>query len=898
MQSSPIFFDTLKTEYGSYRFINLKTLAGGALDRLPFSMRILLEMAARHGAQGDQAALDAVPALIDWTAQTGSERAAIPVFPARVLLQDFTGVPVVVDLAAMRSALARMGGDPSQISPVIPVDLVVDHSLQVDFTHRPDALEKNVAKEFERNMERYQLLHWAQKAFDNFRVVPPSMGIIHQINLEYLASVVATSKDAEQPIAYPDSVFGTDSHTTMINGLGVLGWGVGGIEAVSAMLGKAVDIVMPDVIGFRLVGELQEGVSPMDVTLTIVEMLRKEGVVGKFIEFYGAGLPALSLPDRAMIANMTPENGGTMTFFPIDDVTLSYMRLSGRSAEQIALVEAYSRANGLFRDADTPEPEFTKKLELDLSKVEASLAGPTRPHDRVLMRKLKESFQHSLGAPKTERGFAVAAENRDTSAVVNLDGEPVEMKHGDVVIAAITSCTNTSNPTVLLGAGLLAKKAVERGLRVKPTVKTSLTPGSRVVTAYLKAAALIEPLSALGFDVVGYGCASCIGNSGPLKPEVVKAIEENGLVAASVSSANRNFEGRIHPNSRANYLASPPLVIAYALAGTVNIDLSSEALGTDQNGQPVYLRDLMPNSDEINALMSSVNAELFAENYADVFSGDANWQAIDSGSSALFPWNSESTYIQEPPFFDALQQKRPAAQQAVMDARVLALFGDSITTDHISPAGSIPAGGDAGQYLLSRGVERKDFNSFGSRRGNDRVMHRGTFGNIRIKNLMLHGEEGPLTLHQPDGAKLSIYQAAQQYAQEGVPLVVLAGKEYGSGSSRDWAAKGPMLLGVKAVIAESFERIHRSNLVGMGVLPLQFTDGMSWQKLGLTGNERLSLRGLDHLTPKQTIDVEVTHADGSVTCFEAVARIDTEAEIGYFHSGGILHDALYELLEG
>ena len=888
---------TLSVGPKTYTFYSLKKLEAAGLtqlDKLPFSLRIMLEAALRGCNNVDILEQD-VRNLAAWQPRT-EKRGAMPFKPARVLLQDFTGVPTIVDLAAMRDAVAALGGDPKKINPQVPVDLVIDHSVQVDFFASADALQRNAEIEFMRNRERYEFLHWGQQAFDNFRVVPPATGIVHQVNLEFLAQVVMTRQVGEDVLAFPDTLVGTDSHSTMINGLGVVGWGVGGIEAEAAMLGRAIDMLTPDVLGFKLHGKLREGVTPTDLTLTITQMLRKKGAVDKFIEFYGAGLDSLSLADRAMIANMTPENGGTITFFPVDAETLRYLRASARTEEQIALVEAYCKEQNLFRDANTPEPQFTDTLELDLDSVEPSLAGPKRPQDRVSLENMRAEFHKALQAPKTERGFALPAERMSDTVTFGSNGSRTEMGHGALVIAAITSCTNTSNPSVMLGAGLLAKKAVERGLKVKPYVKTSLAPGSRVVTEYLEKAQLMEPLAELGFNLVGYGCTTCIGNSGPLAGEVVKAITSGDLVTAAVLSGNRNFEGRIHPYALANYLASPPLVVAYALAGTVDIDLSTEPIGIGKDNEPVYLKDIWPTQQEVReAVENNVTPEMFAERYSNVFTGNDTWNAIQAGSSELFDWKADSTYIHKPPFFDGLTMQLTPSED-VLGARVLVSLGDSVTTDHISPAGSIPADSPAGKYLLDNGVTVPNFNSYGSRRGNDLVLTRGTFANIRLKNLMLDGVEGGYTLHLPDGEQMSIYDAAQQYKADGTPLIVLAGKEYGSGSSRDWAAKGPLLLGVKAVIAESFERIHRSNLVGMGVLPLQFLPGESRESLGLTGRESFSLTGIAAMAgPAAEIQVMALGEDGKETAFSVKSRLDTPLDLEVYKQGGILQAVLREL---
>ncbi len=885
---------TLTTAQGEvviYRLEALEKRGLTQLDKLPFSIRVLLESVLRL-VNGVEITEEDVVNLAGWTPRS-EHRPTLPYRPARVVMQDFTGVPAVVDLAAMRSAMARLGGDPKRVNPLIPVDLVIDHSVQVDFFATPDALQRNAEMEFQRNRERYEFLHWGQKAFDNFRVVPPATGIIHQVNLEYLAKVVMTREEDGATVAFPDTLVGTDSHTTMINGLGVLGWGVGGIEAEAAILGQPIYMLTPDVVGFKLYGELQPGVTATDLVLTVVQMLREKGVVGKFVEFYGPGLAALSLPDRATIANMAPEYGATMGFFPVDEETLRYLRLTGRPAELIDLVERYTKEQGLFRTADTPDPEYTDTLTLDLGTVEPSVAGPKRPQDRIRLWDLKPAFRKALTNEKGLHGFGLQGEDLKRKAVVSRNGTQAEITHGAVVIAAITSCTNTSNPSVLIGAGLLAKKAVEKGLTAKPYVKTSLAPGSRVVTEYLRQSGLLEPLAALGFHVVGYGCTTCIGNSGPLPPEVAKAITEGNLVVAAVSSGNRNFEGRVHPLVKAHYLMSPPLVVAYAIAGTVDIDLEHEPLGYDRDGKPVFLKDIWPTPEEIQQLIAEyVKPELFKEKYADVFTGNELWNKIPSPEGDLYRWNPESTYIQEPPFFVDLTLDVPPITE-IHGARALAVLGDSVTTDHISPAGAIPPDSPAGRYLIAKGVQPKDFNSFGSRRGNHEVMMRGTFGNIRLRNRLVPGVEGGYTIHLPDGEQMSIYDAAMKYKEEGVPLVVLAGKEYGTGSSRDWAAKGTALLGVRAVIAESFERIHRSNLVGMGVLPLQFKPGDSVDSLGLTGREVFHIEGLSNdIQPLSEVTVRAVREDGSVLTFPVIVRLDTMMEIVYYRNGGILHTVL------
>ncbi|MCG6926532.1 MAG: aconitate hydratase AcnA [Acidobacteria bacterium] len=888
---------TFDTGHGSVTLYRLSALdeAGVApgLDRLPFSIKVLLESVLRN-VDGELVTADDVRNVAAWSARD-PRAGEMPFTPARVILQDFTGVPAVVDLASLRAAVARLGQDPRKINPLVPVDLVVDHSVQVDVFGTPEAARKNAEIEFERNRERYEFLRWGEKAFDGFRVVPPATGIIHQINLEYLAKGVLVRNEKDGPVALPDTLVGTDSHTTMINGLGVLGWGVGGIEAEAGMLGQPLYMVTPQVVGFRLVGRLREGTTATDLVLTIVQMLRKKGVVEKFVEYYGPGLAEMTLADRATIANMAPEYGATCGFFPVDDATLAYLRRTGRTTGEVDLVERYTKEQGLFRTAQTPDPEFTDTLELDLSTVEPSLAGPKRPHDRVALSQMKESFRASLTAPVRERGFGLTVEEAGQSRPLELRGEKVELKHGSVVIAAITSCTNTSNPSVMLGAGLLARKARARGLRVPPYVKTSLAPGSKVVTEYLRKADLLPDLEALGFDVVGYGCTTCIGNSGPLRPEVAGAITDGQLVASAVLSGNRNFEGRVSPHVKANYLASPPLVVAYALAGTTDIDLSTEPLGTAADGSPVTLADVWPSQAEIDELEAAIDAEMFASSYANVFDGNPTWNAIPVAEGDLFQFREESTYIQEPSFFQGLTLDPPPISD-IEGARVLAVLGDSVTTDHISPAGDIPLDSPAGRYLVSKGLEKKDFNSYGSRRGNDRVMVRGTFANIRLKNQMVPGIEGGVTVHVPTGERMAIFDAAERYRAEGTPLVVVAGKEYGTGSSRDWAAKGTLLLGVRAVIAESFERIHRANLVGMGVLPLQFKPGESTRSLGITGQETFAVSGLGELAPRQEVAVTVRRPDGSETQTTAIVRLDTPVEINYYANGGILQTVLRKML--
>ncbi len=884
-------------EYGFYRLDALEKAGLTTLSRLPFSIRIVLEAALRQ-CNDNEITQDDVKNIAAWQPQ--GTRPGIPFLPARVVMQDFTGVPAVVDLAAMRSAVARLGGDPKKINPLVPVDLVIDHSIQVDFFASQDALQRNTEIEFQRNRERYEFLKWGQKAFSNFRVVPPMTGIVHQVNLEYLAEVTCVrnlpvsgaSPETFESVLFPDSLVGTDSHTTMINGLGVVGWGVGGIEAEAVMLGQPMDMLLPDVIGFKLFGKLKDGVTATDLVLTVTQMLRKKGVVDKFVEFYGPGLESMALPDRATIANMAPEYGATMGFFPVDAETLRYMQLSGRPAEVIARTEAYFRAQGLFREINSPDPEFTDTLELDLGTVVPSLAGPKRPQDRVALSDMKDTFQKALSAPVKERGYELSGEALKREAVFGTE----TMKHGAVVIAAITSCTNTSNPSVMVAAGLVAKKAAEKGLSVKPYVKTSLAPGSRVVTEYLKAANLLEPLAQMGFNVVGYGCTTCIGNSGPLPGEVAKAVTGADLVAAAVISGNRNFEGRVHPLVKANFLASPPLVVAYALAGTVDIDLDNEPIGLGSAG-PVYLRDIWPSSQEVaDVVTASLYTSMFEERYAAVFEGTDMWQDVKVSEGELFAWSEDSTYIHHPPYF----QKLTLATSPVQDiraARVLGLFGDSITTDHISPAGNIASDSPAGKYLQECGVAPKDFNSYGARRGNDLVMARGTFANIRLKNVMVAPKEGNWTKLQPEGEIMPIFDAAMKYKDSGTPSLVLAGKEYGTGSSRDWAAKGPMLQGVKAVIAESFERIHRSNLVGMGILPLRFLEGQNAETLGLDGSETFDILGLsDTMAPQSLVTVRATHA-GQIIEFQAKILLNTSVEVNYYRNGGILHTVLRHLVK-
>ncbi len=888
----------LKTPGGDVTYYRLNALTEqgiGHLDRLPFSIKILLENALRNLDQFEVTE-DDVRHLASWNAQS-PQAVEVPFKPVRVVLQDFTGVPIVVDLAAMRSAMARLGGDPGRINPIIPVDLVIDHSVQVDRFASTDAILVNARVEFSRNQERYEFLHWGQNAFDNFRVVPPATGIIHQVNLEYLAKAVWTTDEDGQRVAMPDSLVGTDSHTTMINGLGVLGWGVGGIEASAAMLGQPIDMLMPQVVGLKLRGKLREGTTATDLVLTVTQMLRKKGVVDKFVEFYGHGLSNLSLADRATIANMAPEYGATMGFFPVDAETLRYMRMTNRSEDLVALVEAYTKAQGLFRTDDTPDPEYTDTLELDLATVEPSLAGPKRPQDRVLLKDMKSTFEQALQTPVRDRGFGLPETAAGRTALVADNGNSAKVGHGVVVIAAITSCTNTSNPAVMVGAGLVAKKAVERGLDVQPYVKTSLAPGSRVVTDYLDRAGLTPYLQALGFHTVGYGCTTCIGNSGPLPQRVAEVVTENELVAAAVISGNRNFEGRVNPLVKANYLASPPMVVAYALAGSVDIDLSTEPVGHDRDGLPVYLRDIWPTQQEVaETVASALSPDLFAQQYGNVFTGNPAWNAITGSEGQVFAWDDASTYVQEPPYFIGFDTI-PTAPGDIHGARVLAQFGDSITTDHISPAGDIALNSPAGLFLQSRGIEKRDFNSYGSRRGNHEVMIRGTFANIRLRNLLVPGTEGGVTRYWPADEVTTIYDAAMRYQEAGTPLVILAGAEYGTGSSRDWAAKGTNLLGVKAVIAKSFERIHRSNLVMMGVLPLVYKDLENADLLGLTGQETFDISGISAgLSPKQEVQVTATHPDGTVKTFTAIARIDTPVEVEYFKHGGILPYVLRKFL--
>ncbi len=882
---------TLAVNGRDYDYFSLAALeeAGlGEVSRLPYSLKVLLENLLRH-EDGRTVSVDDVKALAGWAGDRSGGR-EIAYRPARVLMQDFTGVPAVVDLAAMRDAVAAMGGDPTCINPLSPVDLVIDHSVAVDNFGSPKAFADNVAIEMKRNAERYQFLRWGQGAFDNFRVVPPGTGICHQVNLEYLSQTVWTSEADGKTIAYPDTLVGTDSHTTMVNGLAVLGWGVGGIEAEAAMLGQPISMLVPEVVGFRLSGGLSEGATATDMVLRVVEMLRGKGVVGKFVEFFGPGLDELSLADQATIANMAPEYGATCGFFPIDRETINYLAFTGRNADRVALVEAYAKAQGMWRDADSPEPHFSDTLELDISSVEPSISGPKRPQDRIALSAAATAFEKVLGDD-----FKKTAE--DMTAV---EGRNFELRHGDVVVAAITSCTNTSNPSVMLAAGLVAKKAAALGLQAKPWVKTSLAPGSQVVTDYLDKAGLTEHLDALGFNLVGYGCTTCIGNSGPLAPEISSAVAEGDLVACSVLSGNRNFEGRISPDVKANYLASPPLVVAYAIAGSLTRDITSEPLAKDGDGKPVYLKDIWPTNAEVaEALAAAVTPESFKSRYADVFAGTKAWQGIKTATGLTYGWEAGSTYVRHPPYFEGMTPTAGGSSGDVSGARLLALLGDSVTTDHISPAGAIKREGPAGDYLNEHQVAAADFNSFGSRRGNHEVMMRGTFANIRLRNLMAPGTEGGVTRHMPSGEEMSIYDAAMKYMAEGTPLVVVGGKEYGTGSSRDWAAKGTVLLGVKAVITESFERIHRSNLVGMGVLPLCFAEGVSRTSLGLTGEETVDLAGLAvGITPGMTVTATFTAPDGSAQTCDLLCRIDTEDEVAYFNNGGILQYVLRNLVAG
>jgi aconitate hydratase len=881
---------TLEADGVAYDYFSLSEAARrlGPIDRLPCAMKVLLENLLRF-EDGRTVTVTDLEAVARWIETRTSEH-EIAFRPARVLMQDFTGVPAVVDLAAMRDAMLALGGDPRKINPLVPVDLVIDHSVQVDVFASRDAFEKNVELEYERNRERYAFLRWGSQAFDNFRVVPPGTGICHQVNLEYLAQVVWTAREGNRAIAYPDTLVGTDSHTTMINGLAVLGWGVGGIEAEAAMLGQPVSMLIPEVVGVRLIGQLPEGSTATDLVLTVTQMLRRKGVVGKFVEFFGPGLDHLPLADRATIANMAPEYGATCGFFPIDEVTLDYLRLTGRDPARIALVERYAKEQGLWRSPDSPDPVFTDVLELDLRTVEPSLAGPKRPQDRVSLKAARKSFEDAL--PNLLAGA-------DPEAEVPVEGTDYRLRHGDVVIAAITSCTNTSNPGVLVAAGLVAKKAHEKGLCRKPWVKTSFAPGSKVVTDYLVKAGLQEHLDAIGFGLVGYGCTTCIGNSGPLPEPIAEAINWGKLVVTAVLSGNRNFEGRVHPQVKANYLASPPLVVAYALAGSMRRDLASEPLGLGRDGSPVYLADVWPSPREVaDVVRIAVTADLFRKSYAEVFAGDERWAAIGGGEAGLsYRWDDRSTYVRRPPYFEGMSREPRAALEDIRGARILAILGDSITTDHISPAGNIPRDSPAALYLQSYQVQPKDFNQYGARRGNHEVMMRGTFANIRIKNEMLGGKEGGRTILYPDGVEMWIFDAAMCYKERGIPVVVVGGQEYGAGSSRDWAAKGPALLGVRAVIAESFERIHRSNLVGMGVLPLEFTDGQSRKTLGLDGSELVDILGLaGGLQPRMTLEGVIHRKDGSTEHIRLRCRVDTADEVEYIRHGGILHYVLRMLL--
>jgi aconitate hydratase len=876
---------TLQVDGKTYEIFQLSALEKkgvGHAAKLPFSLRVLLENLLRQEDDRFVHAKD-IEALAGWNPNAATQQ-EISFMPARVLLQDFTGVPAVVDLAAMREAIIKLGGDPKKVNPLLPAELVIDHSVQVDQSGTETAFAFNAELEFHRNIERYAFLRWGQTAFDTLKVVPPDTGICHQVNLEYLARVVFDTTVDGKTFAFPDSLVGTDSHTTMINGLGVFGWGVGGIEAEAAMLGQPLSMLIPEVVGFKLHGRLPEGATATDLVLVVTEMLRKKGVVGKFVEFYGTGLSSLSLPDRATIANMAPEYGATMGFFPVDAETLAYLRFTGRDAARVRLVEEYTKAQGIFRTDATPDPIYTDKLELDLATVEPTLAGPKRPQDRVPLRQSKAMFEKSLEG---------AAQKK---IAVKKNGDNFELSNGSVVITAITSCTNTSNPSLMLGAGLLAKKAIERGLRSKPWVKTSLAPGSKVVTDYLHAAGLDKYLDGLGFQLVGYGCTTCIGNSGPIEEHIGAAIKDNSLVAVSVLSGNRNFEGRIHPLVRANYLASPPLVVAYALAGRMDFDMATESLGNGKDGKPVYLRDIWPTPQEIESTVrASVTTAMYKKEYGEVFLGDTRWQGLKIPKGDLYAWDEKSTYIKNPPFFDNIT-KTPAPLTDIRGARALAMLGNSITTDHISPAGSIGVDTPAGKWLIAQGVKPADFNSYGARRGNHEVMMRGTFANIRLRNQLAPGTEGGWTVHQPDGEKLSIYDASMKYQKEGVPLIVLGGKEYGSGSSRDWAAKGTVLLGVRAVIAESYERIHRSNLLGMGVLPLQYRAGESAQSIGLTGFEEFTIDGVAKLVPGLNVEVRARDAQGKEKVFQTVARADTPEEVNYYRHGGILPYVLRQML--
>jgi aconitate hydratase len=888
-------FDAGDGQVDFYRLSRLEDQGLGDISRLPYSIRVLLEAVLRN-CDGYIVQQEDIRHLAAWSA-TDHVNQEIPFKPARVVLQDFTGVPAVVDLAAMRSAMHRLGGNPSSINPLIPVDLVIDHSVQVDQFGSDGALQANVEIEFQRNRERYEFLRWGQQAFDNFRVIPPNVGIVHQVNLEYLAQGVFIREDEGGPVAFPDTLVGTDSHTTMVNGLGVLGWGVGGIEAEAVMLGQPLYMLMPEVVGFELSGELSAGATATDLVLTVVEQLRQVGVVGKFVEFFGEGVARMSLADRATIANMAPEYGATMGFFPVDEEVVDYLRRTGRSDQQVQLVERYYKEQGLFRSDAAEPPQYSQTVALDMGQVEPSLAGPKRPQDRIALADMKSAFQTVLQTPVSERGFGLDDAAVGRTATVADNGNSVVIGHGAVVIAAITSCTNTSNPSVMLAAGLLAENAVKRGLQVQPYVKTSLAPGSRVVSDYLDKAGLTESLKQLGFHTVGYGCTSCIGNSGPLPPAVAEAVQQGDLVASAVLSGNRNFEGRVNALVKANYLASPPLVVAYALAGRTDIDLNNEPLGHDSDGEPVYLREIWPARDQVQQLVeTAVQPQMFVDRYQNAVDSNETWNQIAVSGEDLYPWDADSTYIQEPPFLTELTVE-VSSVKPIQQARVLALLGDSVTTDHISPAGSIAKTSPAGSYLQEQGVAAANFNSYGSRRGNDQVMLRGTFANIRIRNQLAPGTEGGVTRHLPSDEVMSIYDAALRYREEQVSLIVLAGAEYGTGSSRDWAAKGTHLLGVRAVIATSYERIHRSNLVGMGVLPLEMVEGQTWQSLGLSGEELYDIQGLDdQLQPLSELTVAATAADGTVTEFQTRVRIDTPVEMDYYRNGGILQTVLRNLL--
>jgi aconitate hydratase len=881
--------------YAYYSLVAAEKNGLKGISRLPFSMKVLLENLLRH-EDGRSVVKEDIQAVAQWLKTRSSDR-EIAFRPARVLMQDFTGVPAVVDLAAMRDAMKMLGGDPAKINPLVPVDLVIDHSVIVNFFGTPNAFKKNVEEEYKQNQERYEFLKWAQKAFDNFRVVPPGTGICHQVNLEYLSQTVWTRKEkltlgdktGNFEVAYPDTLVGTDSHTTMVNGLSVLGWGVGGIEAEAAMLGQPLSMLLPEVIGFRLDGKLKEGVTATDLVLTVTQMLRQHGVVGKFVEFFGPGLASLTIADRATIGNMAPEYGATCGFSPIDDDTVRYLQDTGRTAERVALVAEYAKAQGMFRSKNTPDPLFTDVLKLELASVEPSLAGPKRPQDRVALKEVKTGFVNAM-----DREFAKGSELDKRVPVHN---RKHDLGHGDVVIAAITSCTNTSNPSVMIGAGLLARRATAKGLMVKPWVKTSLAPGSQVVAEYLDKSGLQKDLDKLGFNLVGFGCTTCIGNSGPLPQEISEAINEHDLVAAAVLSGNRNFEGRVNADVRANYLASPPLVVAYALAGSMQFDMQKQPLGADQNGKPVFLKDIWPSSKEVDDFIrKNVTKQIFVRKYADVFKGDSHWRKISLKGGMTYAWNRKSTYVQNPPYFTGMP-RTPLPATDIVDARILGLFLDSITTDHISPAGSIKVDSPAGQYLIANKVKPLDFNQYGTRRGNHEVMMRGTFANIRIKNQMVPGVEGGLTIHYPSKQRMPIYDAAMRYKQDGVPLIIMAGKEYGTGSSRDWAAKGVNLLGVRAVVAQSFERIHRSNLVGMGVLPLVFEEGSSWQSFGIRGDEQITIRGLQgEIKPRLRLIAEIVASDGGLKRVPLICRIDTLDELDYFKNGGILHQVLRNLV--